>query len=148
MSSQHELEQVDEQLTDDSLTDLLERLGPRAGYRLRHVAPPESKDDIEQVDKVTAELLRVLYACVLDPRWSDRFVPPSGMGSSGGDDVMVDAGQERTVTVGPDFTLKGKQEDSGEPEYSESRRGRPCGHVFGNGEGVWHCLCVASVLPE
>lgn len=138
-----------------------DHLAAPVGYRLPHAGTPRAptKAELERSWDAQDELLQVLYGFVLDPEWCLRFLPPSalrpiGQGPSGAQAVAAmdtdGAGTSREFTLPPmtenrsdKFSLAKVQQEVGNAEYGEGRRGKPCGHVFKHGEGVYHCGYVS-----
>lgn len=85
----------------------------------------------------------MLYSFAIEPKWATHFFPRKAFNIV---DQLALPNREK-VPVGSlptflsDFSLVGVQEE--EPvEYGANRRGKPCGHVFSKGEGVYHCRSI------
>ncbi|OAV90000.1 hypothetical protein PTTG_07448 [Puccinia triticina 1-1 BBBD Race 1] len=98
-------------------------------------AYPPTKQNISRCPEIAAEIIKTLYSFAFEPEWAPHFFPSTAFNTL--------SPSAHTPVVGlpditPDFSLTALQGEEA-IEYAENRRGKPCGHVFQKGEGVYHC---------
>ncbi|KEI38371.1 uncharacterized protein L969DRAFT_18383 [Mixia osmundae IAM 14324] len=134
-------------ITTASLNERVSASPQRTRRRLSYSDPPEGLNASSDVQSVSLQSLvdlrgdpaylitlrRHLYAFALDSEHALPYFFATPVGLRG-------AHQSED----PNWSLSASQrevaQNNEEPEYSASRRGHPCGHVFKKGETVYRCL--------
>ncbi|KAH9440457.1 hypothetical protein MJO29_016281 [Puccinia striiformis f. sp. tritici] len=95
-------------------------------------ACPPNRSNLSHCPPIAVEIIKTLYAFAFQPEWAPHFFPIN---------QIINDNQTAVIDL-PDitdkFTLTSLQGEQA-IEYAENRRGKPCGHVFQKGEGVYHC---------
>ncbi|PLW10957.1 hypothetical protein PCANC_15655 [Puccinia coronata f. sp. avenae] len=105
---------------------------------------PPTKQNLSHSPEIAVQIIKSLYSFAFEPEWSHHFfplnayhplnTPSSSRTQSNPNDIPILSLPDITST----FTLTSLQGEEA-IEYTENRRGKPCGHVFQKGEGVYHC---------
>ncbi|CAH7689176.1 hypothetical protein BY996DRAFT_6432614 [Phakopsora pachyrhizi] len=99
-----------------------------------------TRQNVSFCPETATQMLKILYSFAFEPLWAPYFFPSSSFTQLV---ELIDGTGNRIPVVSqpkvtPDFTLASFQDDEG-IEYGPNRKGKPCGHVFQKGEGVYHC---------
>ncbi|KAH9820567.1 hypothetical protein DFH28DRAFT_952668 [Melampsora americana] len=101
---------------------------------------PPNRRNLSFCSETSIEILKTLYSFALEPKWSTHFFPQTAFHQI--DQLFLPNGDPIPITTLPkishSFSLVNAQGEEA-VEYGENRRGKPCGHVFEKGEGVYHC---------
>ncbi|MBW0478287.1 hypothetical protein O181_018002 [Austropuccinia psidii MF-1] len=99
-----------------------------------------NKSTLNSCPNLSIEILKVLYKFCFEPTWSPYFFPRNSFIQTD-NQADQDSNSIPICTlpkIDPKFNLNSNQGEESF-EYSQNRRGQPCGHVFQKGEGVYHC---------
>ncbi|EGG04954.1 uncharacterized protein MELLADRAFT_108006 [Melampsora larici-populina 98AG31] len=103
-------------------------------------AVPPNRQNLVSCPTTSTQMLKTLYSFALEPKWATHFFPENAFNQI--DQLHLPNGDPIPITtlpkVGPSFSLVKAQGEEA-VEYGQNRRGKPCGHVFEKGEGVYHC---------
>jgi E3 ubiquitin-protein ligase UBR1 len=112
---------------------------------------PPTKQNLSHSPEIAVQIIKSLYSFAFEPEWSHHFfplnayhplnTPSSSRTQSNPNDIPILSLPDITST----FTLTSLQGEEA-IEYTENRRGKPCGHVFQKGEGVYHCRLTSSPI--
>ncbi|EFP75552.2 uncharacterized protein PGTG_00883 [Puccinia graminis f. sp. tritici CRL 75-36-700-3] len=116
-------------------------------------ACPPTKQNLSHCPEIAVEIIKSLYSFAFEPEWATYFFPitafnpinqPASSPSSPSPSSSSSSSTQDQIPIislpdiNPSFSLTSLQGEEA-VEYGENRRGKPCGHVFQKGEGVYHC---------
>ena len=97
-----------------------------------------NKKNITNGPEASIQIISKLYSFALEPTWSTFFFPKSAFQPlNHHHPIHPHIPLVSLPTITENFNLVSFQEEDG-LEYGPNRRGKPCGHVFQKGEGVYH----------
>lgn len=104
---------------------------------------PPTEQNLSHCPEIALEILHSLYAFALRPHWAPHFFPKSAFDPidpqpSASSSDLPPIPVVSLPPISPSFSLVSLQGEE-TIEYGKNRRGKPCGHVFQKGEGVYHC---------
>ncbi|KAG0145609.1 hypothetical protein CROQUDRAFT_658403 [Cronartium quercuum f. sp. fusiforme G11] len=107
---------------------------------LESPACPPTKQNLSFCPETAVQMLKTLYSFALEPKWATHFFPRHAFTIV--DELRLPNGERVPIATLPkvntSFSLLKTQGEEA-IEYGTNRRGKPCGHVFQKGEGVYHC---------